>query len=170
MNFLIKNADCESILINLSGISIWYLLWMKFNLFHRISIDPLSNIIFFSVIGVFLFKIRISRNGPQEYKTELEKVKDIETNSRTICGYIITLFLCSRILEQINLPKKVHTTFYILLALASAFSLINLFDFSLPQKPHTIRILRKVESVSLNLSTSFTLLMILYISLNIIQL
>lgn len=162
------SADSESIIINVSGIFVWYILWTYFDLFKRIQIKSFSYFVFYTLIGVLLFNIQHSRNGPLQYNDEIKKIKDVETNSRTICGYITTIFLCSRLLDQLNLSKNVHKTFYILLSLSSISLILNLFELSLPQKPRTVRILRKIESVTLNFATAFTVLMIVFVSLNIV--
>lgn len=163
-----KNADAISVSINLCGIAVWYIIWKRFGLFQQRRKNPFSDFIFYSLIGVLLFNIHISRSSPQTYEKEVQKIKEIEQNTRTLCGNIVTLFLFSKTLQQANVSKHIQRTFLLLMTLATAFTLFVLYDFSLPKKAEDIRILRKIESVSLNISTSFTLLMILCICSNLI--
>tara|TARA_B110000285_G_C14591138_1_gene366483 strand:- start:1 stop:501 length:501 start_codon:yes stop_codon:yes gene_type:complete len=160
------DADSVTITINMCGAIAWVFIWKYFDLFKELNQTPMMELIFYGFIGTLVFNVVTSRNASQAEETEIQKLKEIENDTRTLCGHLLTVFLLSKTMFSSGKTRK---TFRILMSAAISSSLLVLLNLSIPQKKEDIRVLRKVEGICLNMGVSFSVLMVLFLSVHFIH-
>jgi len=160
-------SDPKSLTINTIGILFWIFLWFYYVKNIIKSSEPL-HMVFYILLGILVFNLLNSDSEEGSYEEEIRKLNHVENHAKTLCTLIITVSLCTRMMNK-SLSQPIQNTFYQLMILSIISASFVLFDYSISKDAARVREIRKVESILINYSTAFLVMSVVFVSFRMIR-